>query len=110
MIADTCLEIKGAAPHGGHSSQTPDEDWLHSLRGSGRSQALGDLRLILLQGLCACLQDRYPQISVPLLEGIADRAVEQVLARLDRYPGGRRFISWAMKIAVRTALLEAKQS
>ena len=110
MLAETCYEINRTPTNAVHTPRTPAETWLSALQGENWAIARQDLRVILLQGLCACLKDRRPEITGQQLDQIVERSLDRVLDRLERFPGRRRFTSWALKIAVRTALSFPQQS
>jgi len=85
-----------------------NEDWLHSLQGSDRDEALGSLRVVLLRGLRGALS-RYDGVTAADLEDFVQEALLKILANLASFEGRSRFTTWAHKIAVRVALTELRR-
>ncbi len=84
--------------------------WLDDLRSTDerQQQALDDLRRLLFRGLAASFRsDR--RIDDSFLEDAAQDALLRILERLDSFRGDSQFSTWAMSIAVRTAISELRR-
>ena len=90
------------------SDFTSNEAWITALRGEAQSQALDELRAILIRGLRYSLIPRYSVTEVDLEDFVQD-ALLKILDGLDSFRGESRFTTWAQKIAVRTALTELRR-
>lgn len=88
-----------------------DDDWTSDLasRDLGlRDNAICDLRDMLLRGLSKSLsKDR--RIDDAFLEDIVQEACMKVLEKLDGFEGRSRFRTWAVTIAVRTAVSKMRK-
>lgn len=86
-----------------------NQRWIDALRGDGmeREEALGCLRDILLRGLRSSFASRTDLSS---LEDVAQEALIKITSKLDTFRGTSRFATWAMSIAVRTAISEARRA
>jgi RNA polymerase sigma-70 factor, ECF subfamily len=91
------------------TSYTNDE-WLSALREKDNSSALEELRTDLAHGLHYALAE---YTSGDALEGLVDdtalEATLKITANLDTFRGECRFMTWAMKIAVRLAFSELRR-
>lgn len=85
-----------------------NQEWLDDLRGSGRDEALADLRTLLLRGLSYSLAGRSDVDDV-ILEDFVQDALLRILDNLDTFRGESRFTTWAQKIAVRVAFTELRR-
>jgi RNA polymerase sigma-70 factor (ECF subfamily) len=85
-----------------------NEDWLQSLQGSDRDEALSSLRIALLRGLRSALSDS-DWVTAADLEDFVQEALLKILANLASFEGRSRFTTWAHKIAVRVALTELRR-
>ena len=74
---------------------------LHS-EGSTRDEAISQLREILVRGLRKSLRNRG--VDDAFIEDVAQDALLRILASLDTFEGRSLFTTWAMAIAVRTAI------
>ncbi len=83
--------------------------WLSDLRDpAGRqSAALDDLRQLLVRGLAKALKGKADGDA--FFDDIAQEAVLKVLDKLDTFRGESKFTSWAMTVAVRTAITELRR-
>ena len=90
-----------------------NEEWLADLRAEGPRQeaALEDLRAYLQRGVFAFLRDNHRDGDRGDLQDLGQQAEDfvqeallKVLSGLDTFRGESRFTTWAMKIAVRTAV------
>lgn len=86
-----------------------NQDWVDALRGdcAQRDRALGHLREILLRGLTSSFGGRS---DVSSLEDVAHEALMKIMANLATFRGTSRFTTWAMSIAVRTAISERRRA
>ncbi|MEM6798955.1 MAG: sigma-70 family RNA polymerase sigma factor [Planctomycetota bacterium] len=83
--------------------------WTADLRDVGDRQqaALADLRRALVTGLLKALRGKADADA--FFEDMAQEAVLKVLDKLDTFRGESKFTSWAMTIAVRTAITELRR-
>lgn len=86
-----------------------NEQWLAELRGSGRGEALSNLRAVLVRGLRAGLGSRREGVSDAAIEDFVQDALMKILQNLDSFRGESRFTTWAQKIAVRVAFTELRR-
>lgn len=88
-----------------------DDDWTSDLVSQDlgmRDNAICDLRDMLLRGLSKSLsKDR--RIDDAFLEDIVQEACMKVLEKLDGFEGRSRFRTWAVTIAVRTAISKMRK-
>lgn len=88
-----------------------DDDWTSDLASQDlglRDNAICDLRDMLLRGLSKSLsKDR--RIDDAFLEDIVQEACMRVLEKLDGFEGRSRFRTWAVTIAVRTAISKMRK-
>ncbi len=82
------------------------ETWRRELSNPGPSQdqALNELRRLLLAGLSG----GFGRHGNAFLEDIVQEAIVKILKHLNDFSGKSRFTTWAMSIAVRTALSELR--
>jgi RNA polymerase sigma factor (sigma-70 family) len=80
-----------------------DFDW-NRLRCTGevQSEAISELRSLLLRGLSKSLNHRYGQPF--FAEDIVQEALLKILESLDRFEGRSKFKTWAMTIATRVGI------
>lgn len=91
-----------------------NEEWLSSLKGNGTAhdRAVDELRQTLVRGLRASLSGwarRVGREFSSLVDDFAQEAVLKILDNLDSFRGESKFVTWAMKIAVRIALTELRR-
>lgn len=88
-----------------------DDDWTSDLASQDvglRDNAICDLRDMLLRGLSKSLsKDR--RIDDAFLEDIVQEACMKVLEKLEGFEGRSRFRTWAVTIAVRTAISKMRK-
>jgi RNA polymerase sigma-70 factor (ECF subfamily) len=87
-------------------AQRDDRDWTsHLLSGDAtlRSDAIGDLRDMLLRGLVKSLS-KHGRVDDAFLEDIVQEASMKILEKLGEFEGRSKFRTWAVTIAVRTAI------
>ena len=85
-----------------------NEDWLETLRGPDRDEALTELRASLVRGLSYALAGRYG-VDEATIEDFSQDALLRILTRLDTFRGESRFTTWAQKIAVNVAFTELRR-
>ncbi len=91
-----------------------NEQWLAELQvgHSRREIALADLRQRLIKGLGYALRD-YLSPADPNYDALVEESVQEamikILDSLDTFQGRSRFITWAQKIGVHTALTELRR-
>lgn len=96
------------------TTKRTNEQWLRDLRASGpaHTQALDDLREILLKGLRRGILSRI-NTGVPEFEAQADdfaqEAILRILDKLDTFAGRSHFTTWAHKVAVSITLTELRR-
>ena len=83
-------------------------DWVAQLDPSSsmRDTAIEDLRWILVRGLHKALVGR--KVDRSFCEDMAQEALLKVLIQRGQFSGGSQFTTWAMAIAVRTAISELR--
>jgi RNA polymerase sigma-70 factor (ECF subfamily) len=81
---------------------------LDELRGEVQDVALTDLRDLLVRGLRHALVGRS-NVDEQSLDDFAQEALLKIVTNLDSFRGESRFITWAQKIAVRTALTDLRR-
>jgi RNA polymerase sigma-70 factor (ECF subfamily) len=82
-----------------------NQEWLDALRGTGREDALADLRVLLVRGLRRAL----PDVPEQNLEDFVQEALLKILSGLDSFRGESRFTTWAFKIAIHEAFTELRR-
>lgn len=96
-----------------------NEQWLADLRRDGTEQnaALEELREHLRRGLSAFLREdrsdmaqRDSEDRSQMAEDFAQEALLKILDNLSTFRGESRFLTWAMKIAVRTAVSNLRRA
>jgi RNA polymerase sigma-70 factor (ECF subfamily) len=87
-----------------------DQEWLEQLKQVDNSAVLEDLRLQLARGLTFALAGRVaPEQLDELVQDFAQESVLRVLSALDTFRGESRFLTWAVKVAVRLAFSELRR-
>lgn len=86
-----------------------NETWLTALRGPEQSQALEELRHILLKGLHAGLSGRVTYEREEILEDFVQEALLKILDHLDDFRKESHFLTWAHKITIRIAYSELRR-
>ena len=81
-----------------------DDNWVARLQGDepGRSEALGELRELILRGLSHSLNRRYG--SSFQADDVVQEALLKILSSLDSFEGRSRFLTWAMSVATRVGI------
>ena len=89
--------------------------WIEDLTSEDgrRTEALGDLRIILLRGLVGALHNvlqQGHQDFAGYCEDFVQEALIIILRRLGDFQGLSRFTTWAHKITIRVALAELRRA
>jgi RNA polymerase sigma-70 factor (ECF subfamily) len=104
----------GRSSLGGRLEERTNEQWIADLSAAGESQsdALQDLRAIVLKGLpyalTKWLSPGDPHFDA-LAEEVAQDTMLRVLDNLHSFEGRSKFTTWVHKIAVRIALTELRR-
>jgi RNA polymerase sigma-70 factor (ECF subfamily) len=88
-----------------------DEDWTHDLGsadGSLRDGAVRDLRDMLCRGLAKSLS-RSGRVDDAFLEDVVQESCVKILEKLESFEGRSKFRTWAVTIAVRTAVSKMRK-
>lgn len=83
-----------------------DDDWIASLASAdaaARNDAVRDLRDMLYRGLCKSLS-KGRRVDDAFLEDIVQESSLKILDKLGDFEGRSKFRTWAVTIAVRTAV------
>jgi RNA polymerase sigma-70 factor (ECF subfamily) len=86
-----------------------NQEWLDNLRGHQQSQAIEDLRSILVRGLRYSLSTRIQGELDVLVEDFVQDALIRIIDKIDTFRGESQFTTWAQKIAVRVAYSELRR-
>lgn len=92
-------------------AQRDDKDWTSHLASEDavlRASAIGDLRDMLLRGLAKSLPKRG-KVDDAFLEDIVQEAAIKILEKLGDFEGRSKFRTWAVTIAVRTAVSKMRK-
>jgi RNA polymerase sigma-70 factor (ECF subfamily) len=92
-------------------AQREDEDWTSDLASEDaalRGSAVCDLRDMLLRGLAKSLS-RQGRVDDAFLEDIVQEASMKILEKLRDFEGRSKFRTWAVTIAVRTAVSKMRK-
>lgn len=103
------LQLMAIDPIDGFGMTAVDQnDWVVRLQspGDARDQALSELRKILVRGLTATCRNRCS--GRVLAEDVVQNALIKILKSLDSFQGRSKFTTWAMTIAIRTAISEMR--
>jgi RNA polymerase sigma-70 factor (ECF subfamily) len=88
------------------TARRDDDDWTSDLASENvtlRDDAVRDLRDMLLRGLAKSLT-KYGRVDDAFLEDVVQEASMKILEKLGEFEGRSRFRTWAVTIAVRTAV------
>lgn len=88
-----------------------DEDWTRDLVSedrASRNDALRDLRDMLLRGLSKSLS-KTGRVDEGFLEDIVQESSLKILEKLSTFEGRSKFRTWAVTIAVRTAVSQMRK-
>ncbi|TVQ70062.1 MAG: sigma-70 family RNA polymerase sigma factor [Balneolaceae bacterium] len=90
-------------------SYRSNSEWVRQLSEPPDSQALKELREILVRGLRSSLAAYVDRERDQFVEDIAQDSLLRILKKLDTFKGESGFVAWAMKIAVREGLSELRR-
>ena len=93
------------------STRRDDDQWLPDLQSEDaavRNSAIGDLRDMLLRGLGKSLS-KNGRVSDAFLEDVVQDAMLKILSGLDSFEGRSKFRTWAVTVAVRTAVSQMRK-
>jgi RNA polymerase sigma-70 factor (ECF subfamily) len=90
-------------------NQRTNTEWVEDLSDPVSSEALEDLRAILLRGLRASLSNRIDSDLDAITEDFVQEALLKILKSLDTFRGESRFTTWAQKIAIHVAFTELRR-
>lgn len=87
-----------------------NDQWLQSLRATGNAQASAvvELRAVLIRALTAALRHRAG-VDPTQIEDFAQDALLRVLQSLPRFEGRSKFTTWAIAIAIDTAMSQLRR-
>jgi RNA polymerase sigma-70 factor, ECF subfamily len=88
------------------SAPRNDDDWTRDLASQDaalRDDAVSDLRDMLCRGLSKSLS-KHGRVDDAFLEDVAQEACMKILEKLGAFEGRSKFRTWAVTIAVRTAI------
>jgi RNA polymerase sigma-70 factor (ECF subfamily) len=88
-----------------------DDQWAHDLASEDaavRDDAVGDLRDMLCRGLAKSLP-KSGRVDEAFLEDVVQETCMKILAKLDTFQGRSTFQTWAVTIAVRTAVSKMRR-
>jgi len=86
-----------------------NEQWVSELSDPVSSQALEDLRALLLRGLRAALSNRVDGDLDALTEDFAQDSLLKILKSIESFRGESLFTTWAQKIAIHVAFSELRR-
>ena len=90
-------------------SYRSNSEWVRQLSEPPDSQALEELRQILVRGLRSSLAAYVDRERDQFVEDIAQDSLLRILKKVDTFKGESGFVAWAMKIAVREGLSELRR-
>jgi len=84
-------------------------NWIERLKSEGNSRevAISELRKILVRGILKSFSSKG--VDEAFAEDISQDALLRILDSLDSFEGRSRFTTWAMAIAIRTAISELRR-
>ena len=86
-----------------------NEEWVEHLSGTVDNAALQELRSILVRGLKPALSKYVDRELNQFVEDVTQDALLKILDNVDTFRGESKFVTWAMKIAVREGLTELRR-
>lgn len=90
-------------------TQRTNQEWVQDLSDPVSSDALEDLRAILLRGLRASLSGRIHTDLEAITEDFVQEALLKILKSIETFRGESRFTTWAQKIAIHVAFTELRR-
>lgn len=87
-----------------------NQQWIEQLTGEAPSEAINDLRDILLNGLRYSLSTKLSENDFhALIEDFVQDALIKILQNIHTFRGESKFITWAQKITIRVAFTELRR-
>jgi len=86
-----------------------NDDWVKSLSSPPDEKVVAELRQILIQGLKPALHKYVDRELHQFAEDTVQDAMLKILDKVHTFRGESKFVSWAMKIAVREGLSELRR-
>jgi len=86
-----------------------NEEWVELLSGTPDNAAVDELRRILVRGLKPALSKYVDRELDQFVEDVAQDALLKILDNVQTFRGESKFVTWAMKIAVREGLTELRR-
>lgn len=95
----------------GESPQPPftNEQWVQLLSDPVNEIAVDELRRLLIQGLKPALYKYVDRELDQFVEDVTQDGILKILDNIDTFRGESKFMTWAMKIAVREGLTELRR-
>lgn len=81
-----------------------NKEWVELLQGSPDERAVKELRRLLIQGLKPALHSYVDRELDQFVEDVAQDGIIKILDNIETFRGESKFMTWAMKIAVREGL------
>ena len=89
--------------------QRTNQEWITDLRAEAPTEAaVAELREILRRGLFRAMANR-PDVTETDVEDFAQDATLRVIERIDSFRGDSKFTTWAISVAIRTALTAVRK-
>jgi len=86
-----------------------NEEWIKTLRPPPDEKTVDDLRQILVQGLKPALYKYIDRELNQFVEDTVQDAMIKILDKIHTFRGESKFVTWAIKIAVREGLSELRR-
>ena len=86
-----------------------NEEWVELLSEPASERAVGELRRLLIQGLKPALHKYVDRELEQFVEDVAQDSILKILDNIESFRGESKFMTWAMKIAVREGLTELRR-
>lgn len=86
-----------------------NEQWVTQLSKPVSEEAVEELRRLLVRGLKPALHKYVDQQLGPFVEDVAQDGILRILDRIHTFRGESKFMTWAMKVAVREGLTELRR-
>lgn len=86
-----------------------NEQWVDLLREPVNEQAVNELRRLLMEGLKPALYKYVDRELHQFVQDVAQDGILKILDNIETFRGESKFMTWAMKIAVREGLMELRR-
>ena len=86
-----------------------NEEWVELLGEPVSDRAVRELRRLLIRGLKPALHKYVDRELEQFVEDVAQDGILKILDNIDSFRGESKFMTWAMKIAVREGLTELRR-